>query len=67
MVERHGFSNPIFNNVLDYLFIDEVGQVSLANVVGMSASTRNLILMGDQMQLSQPTLGTHPGKVEPHH
>ena len=67
MVERMVFSNPIFNNVLDYLFIDEVGQVSLANVVGMSASTRNLILMGDQMQLSQPTLGTILGKVEPHH
>ena len=56
------FSNPTFDNVLDYLFIDEAGQVSLANVVGMSASTRNLILMGDQMQLSQPTLGTHPGE-----
>ena len=26
----------------------------------MSESTDNLILMGDQMQLSQPTTGTHP-------
>lgn len=54
------FSSPVFQDQLDYLFIDESGQVSLANVVGMSSSTDNLILMGDQMQLSQPTIGTHP-------
>lgn len=54
------FSSPIFQDQLDYLFIDESGQVSLANLVGMSSSTDNLILMGDQMQLSQPTIGTHP-------
>ena len=28
--------------------------------MGMSRSTRNLILMGDQMQLGQPTQGIHP-------
>lgn len=39
---------------LDYLFIDEAGQVSVANLVGMSRSTKNIILMGDQMQLGQP-------------
>ena len=54
------FANTNFNNALDYLFIDEAGQVSLANMVGISASTDNIILMGDQMQLSQPTKGTHP-------
>ncbi len=45
---------------LDYLFIDEAGQVSLANLVGMSRCTKNIILMGDQMQLGQPTQGSHP-------
>lgn len=54
------FANPILEDQLDYLFVDESGQVSLANLVAMSASTKNLILMGDQMQLAQPTLGTHP-------
>ena len=49
--------------VNDYLFIDEAGQVSLANLVGMSESADNLILMGDQMQLSQPTIGTHPDRT----
>ena len=60
MVVPWSFANPILEDQLDYLFVDESGQVSLANLVAMSASTKNLILMGDQMQLAQPTLGTHP-------
>jgi uncharacterized protein len=47
---------------LDYLVVDEAGQVSLANVVGMGLAARNVILVGDQMQLAQPTQGTHPGE-----
>jgi len=48
--------------VVDYLFIDEAGQVSLANVVAMAPATDNIILIGDQMQLAQPVRGTHPGR-----
>ena len=44
----------------DYLFIDEAGQVSLANLVGMSGIAQNIIVMGDQMQLGQPSQGSHP-------
>jgi superfamily I DNA and/or RNA helicase len=44
----------------DYLFIDEAGQVSVANLVGMSRIAENIILMGDQMQLGQPSQGSHP-------
>lgn len=47
---------------LDYLFIDEAGQVSLGNLVAMGTSARNIVLLGDQMQLSQPIQGTHPGR-----
>ena len=46
----------------DYLFIDEAGQVSLANIVAMGLAAKNIILLGDQMQLGQPIQGTHPGK-----
>jgi uncharacterized protein len=46
---------------LDYLFIDEAGQVSLANTVVMGLAARNLVLVGDQMQLNQPIKGIHPG------
>ncbi|HMM78392.1 MAG TPA: TM0106 family RecB-like putative nuclease [Pyrinomonadaceae bacterium] len=46
---------------LDFLFIDEAGQVSLANTVAASRSAKNLVLLGDQMQLEQPLQGLHPG------
>jgi hypothetical protein len=46
----------------DYLFIDEAGQVSVANLVAMAPSAKNLILLGDQMQLGQPIQGVHPGE-----
>ena len=55
------FSDDELNQSLDYLFIDEAGQVSLANTLAMCTSTKNIVLIGDQMQLSQPIKGTHPG------
>ena len=35
--------------------------MSLANVVSVSGSARNLVLLGDPQQLDQPTQGVHPG------
>ena len=55
-----GFARDDLENVFDYLFIDEAGQVSVANLIAMSSSTRNIVLMGDQMQLGQPSQGSHP-------
>lgn len=55
------FTLPEWEGALDYLFIDESGQVSLANAIAMSRSASNLVLLGDQMQLEQPIQGTHPG------
>ena len=46
---------------LDYLFVDEAGQVSIANLIAMARVARNIVVMGDQMQLPQPVQGTHPG------
>lgn len=57
------FSDQHFDGQLDYLFIDEAGQVATANVVAMSNATKNIILVGDQMQLGQPIQGTHPGEA----
>ena len=56
------FSDPHFNNSFDYLFIDEAGQVGTANLVAMSASAKNVVLVGDQMQLGQPIQGVHPNE-----
>jgi len=57
-----GFSRDDMSEQLDYLFVDEAGQVSIANLVAMSRSSKNLVLMGDQMQLGQPSQGTHPAE-----
>lgn len=57
-----GFCRDDVENCFDYLFIDEAGQVSVANLIGMSRATKNIVLMGDQMQLGQPSQGTHPGE-----
>ena len=46
---------------MDYLFVDEAGQVPLANIVAMGLSAKNIVLVGDQMQLGQPMQGVHPG------
>lgn len=55
------FTRPEWEEKLDFLFIDEAGQVSMANVIAMARCARNLVLLGDQMQLEQPVQGTHPG------
>ena len=36
----------------------------MANLVGMSQSTSNIVLIGDQIQLAQPSQGIHPGDSE---
>lgn len=55
-----GFSREEMAGKLDYLFIDEAGQVSVANLLGMSKAAGNIVIMGDQMQLGQPTQTVHP-------
>lgn len=55
------FARPEHDRAFDYLFIDEAGQVGLANVIAMGVAAANVVLVGDQMQLSQPVQGAHPG------
>jgi uncharacterized protein len=56
------FSCEAAEGRLDYLFVDEAGQVSLANLVAMAACAQNIVVLGDQMQLGQPIQGSHPGE-----
>ena len=56
------FSDERFDQAFDYLFVDEAGQVAVANIVAMGMCARNIVLVGDQMQLAQPIQGTHPGE-----
>jgi predicted RecB family nuclease len=55
------FSRPALDASLDYMFIDEAGQVSLADALAMSTAARNLVLLGDPQQLPQVRQGIHPG------
>jgi uncharacterized protein len=45
---------------LDYLIIDEAGQMSLSQALAASRAAKNLILLGDPQQLEQPQRGAHP-------
>lgn len=48
-------------NAFDYLFVDEAGQVGLANLVAIGRCARNIVLIGDPRQLPQVIQGAHPG------
>jgi predicted RecB family nuclease len=56
------FCDEMAKHKVDYLFVDEAGQVALANLVSACTSARNIVLLGDQMQLGQPIQGVHPGR-----
>ncbi|HWN85794.1 MAG TPA: DEAD/DEAH box helicase, partial [Vicinamibacterales bacterium] len=57
------FARDEMQGQFDYLFIDEAGQVSLADAVAMSPCARNLVVLGDPQQLPHVTQGIHPGGV----
>ena len=54
------WANKISDGSLDYLFVDEAGQMSLSQVLAASRAAKNLILLGDPQQLEQPQRGSHP-------
>jgi predicted RecB family nuclease len=45
---------------VDVLFIDEAGQVSLADALAMAQGARSVVLLGDPQQLAHVGQGTHP-------
>ncbi len=49
-----------FRDSIHGLFVDEAGQMSLANVLACAPAGKNLILLGDPQQLEQPQKGSHP-------
>jgi predicted RecB family nuclease len=58
------WSRPEFADAVDVLFVDEAGQMSLANVAAVSQAAGSIVLLGDPMQLNQPLKGTHPPGAE---
>jgi uncharacterized protein len=57
------WARPEYANAVDVLFVDEAGQMSLANVLAVSHAARRLVLLGDPQQLEQPQKGSHPDGV----
>ena len=49
---------------VDVLFIDEAGQMSLADVLSVSQAAKKMVLLGDPQQLERPTKGSHPDGAE---
>ncbi len=49
---------------VDVLFVDEAGQMSLADTLAVSQAATNLVLLGDPQQLDRPMQGAHPDGAE---
>ena len=47
-------------NPVDVLLVDEAGQLSLADALASTNGARNMILLGDPLQLSQVAKAEHP-------
>jgi uncharacterized protein len=54
------FARADMRDSVDVLFVDEAGQMSLANAVAMGGATRSMVLLGDPNQLPQVSQGVHP-------
>ena len=58
------FAAPEMQGLVDTLFVDEAGQMSLATAVAAGSCARALVLLGDPNQLPQVTQGMHPDGAE---
>ena len=54
------FSREELDRHVDTLFVDEAGQVALADALAVGTAARNLVLLGDPNQLPQVSQGSHP-------
>jgi uncharacterized protein len=54
------FAHEALDGAVDMLVVDEAGQVSLADALAMGTAARNVVLLGDPLQLAQVSQGTHP-------
>ena len=58
------WASTAMTDSVDVLFVDEAGQMSLANVLALSQGARSIVLLGDPQQLDQPQRGVHPPGVD---
>ena len=58
------WTRPEYLESVDALFIDEAGQMALADVVALGQAAKNIFLIGDPQQLERPVKGSHPDGAE---
>jgi uncharacterized protein len=58
------WTNAKMRDSVDVLFVDEAGQLSLANALAVSVAAQSMVLLGDPQQLDQPIQGSHPDGAE---
>jgi uncharacterized protein len=58
------WTRPEYLEGVDALFIDEAGQMALADVVALGQAGKNIFLIGDPQQLERPVKGSHPNGAE---
>lgn len=58
------WARPEMATSVDVLFLDEAGQMSLANTLAISQAATSIVLLGDPQQLDQPQRGIHPPGAE---
>jgi predicted RecB family nuclease len=58
------WSREEFRDTVDVLFVDEAGQMSVANALAVAQAAKSLVLLGDPQQLEQPLKGSHPEGAE---
>jgi uncharacterized protein len=51
-------------DAVDVLFIDEAGQMALADVISVAHAAKSIVLIGDPQQLERPLKGSHPEGAE---
>ncbi len=54
------FARAELAHKFDYIFIDEAGQVSLADALAVAQCAHNVVLLGDPSQLAQVSQGRQP-------
>jgi uncharacterized protein len=58
------WSRGEMTDAVDVLFIDEAGQMALADVISVAHAAKSLVLIGDPQQLERPLKGSHPEGAE---
>jgi len=54
------FSREELQQQYDVIFMDEAGQLSLGDAIACATAAKNIVLLGDPLQLAQVSQGSHP-------